>query len=65
MRNTAIILQNEYDNDRIEYGQIIKESLIPNGNDNITDEVWNLYNSQKVPDENLNKDVATIQRGEF
>ena len=39
--------------------------MIPKGNDDIIDEVWNVFNCQKVPDQNLNKNVATIQRGEF
>ena len=35
VRNTAIISQNYYDRVRIEYGQIIKELVIPKVNDDI------------------------------
>ena len=54
MRNTNIISQKEYDNGRVEYVNIIKESVIPKGNDVIIDEVWNIYTSQQFPDLKLN-----------
>ena len=39
--------------------------MIPKVNDDILYEVWNLFNRQKVPDQNLNKNVARMKRGEF
>ena len=32
---------------------------------NVVDEIWNVYNSQKFPVQKLNKNVATIQKREF
>ena len=55
LRNTDIISQNEYDNVRIEYEKIIKVSVIPKGNDVILYEIWNVYNSQKFPNQGWNK----------
>ena len=48
----------------MEYGNIVKESVTPKSNNVIFDEVWNVYNSQKVPEKKLNKKVETIQGGE-
>ena len=63
MRNTNIISQKEYDNGRVEYVNIIKESVIPKGNDVIIDEVWNIYTSQQFPDLKLNgKNGKTTNR---
>ena len=54
VRKTAIFSQNEHDNVRIEYGKIVKESVITKGNDVILNEVWNAHNIHKVTDRNLN-----------
>ena len=63
MRNTNIISQKEYDNGRVEYVNIIKESVIPKGNDVIIDEVWNIYTSQQFPDLKFNgKNGKTTNR---
>ena len=53
MRNTNIIYQQVYSDVGIEYGNMVKEPVTPNDND-VIDKFWNLYNSQKVPDEKLN-----------
>ena len=42
VRNTNIVSQKEYNDASNEYGQIVKESVIPNVNDMILDEVWNV-----------------------
>ena len=65
MKNTNIISQKEYDNSNMEYVQIVKESVTPNGNYVILNEVWNLYTSQKVSDSKLNLKSGNKKRGEF
>ena len=47
-RSINILSKQEYDDVWIEYVEIINSSVIPNDDDAIGD-VWNLYNSQKVP----------------
>ena len=42
MRYNKTISQKEYDIFSMEYKQILKEYVIPKGNDVILDEVWNL-----------------------
>ena len=54
MRNTNIISQKEYNNSKMEYVQIVKESVTPKRNYVILSEVWNVYTSQKVSDSKLN-----------
>ena len=49
----------------MEYVQIVKESVTPNGNYVILNEVWNLYTSQKVSDSKLNLKSGNKKRGEF
>ena len=44
-----MILKQEYDDVRIEYGEIINTSEISNGDDAI-DDVWNVYNHKKFTD---------------
>ena len=53
-RNTTIISQKEYDDVRMEYGIIVKKSVIPKGDDVMFDEVWNVYTIKKVHDHRLN-----------
>ena len=48
-RNTTNIYPKESDYVRIEYGDIIKEDVIPNDGDATLGEVWNFYNNQKFP----------------
>ena len=48
--NTSNIYQTEYDDSSMEYGKIIKEYVISKGNEAKTNEVWNVYTIQKVPD---------------
>ena len=55
MRNNNTISLKEYDIVRIEYVQVVKESVIPKGNSVVLNAVWNVYTSQKVPDPKLNK----------
>ena len=43
MRNNNTISLKEYDIVRIEYVQVVKESVIPKGNDTLLNEVWNVY----------------------
>ena len=44
----------KYDNFRIEYGDIVNESVTPKGDD-VIDGVLVAYNSHKVPDKKLVK----------
>ena len=53
-RSINILSKQEYDDVWIEYVEIINSSVIPNDDDAIGD-VWNLYNSQKVPDRKCGK----------
>ena len=40
----------------MECGKVVKESVIPKGNDTTLYEVYNIYTFQKVPDpDNINK----------
>ena len=48
-RNINTLSQKEQDNVRIEYGEIINESVITKGDD-VRYDVCYVYNSQKVPD---------------
>ena len=59
-RNITVISKQSYDHVRIEYGEIVNASVIPNSDGSI-DDFWNVYKSQKVPDKN----VANLQREEF
>ena len=61
----AITSQNEYDDVRIEYGQIINESVITKGDDDIRYEVYNVYKIHIFTHQDLNKNVATVQRTSF
>ena len=49
--------KQKYDNFRIEYGDIVNESVTPKGDD-VIDGVLVVYNSHKVPD----KKVVKLQR---
>ena len=49
----------------MEYVQIVKESAIPMVNDVRLTEFCNVYSSQKVLDQILNKNVETVKRGKF
>ena len=49
-RSTTIISQKEYNDAMIEYGQTVKESVVPRGDDAILHEVWNVYTIHKFPD---------------
>ena len=48
--DTAIIYQKEYDDFKMKYGEIVKESVVTQGYDAILDEVWNVCTINKVPD---------------
>ena len=48
--NETKLSQKEYGDFRIEYEEVIQESVIPKGNDETIDEVWNFYTIQKVTD---------------
>ena len=62
VRKNNIIYQHGYDTVRIKYEQVFKYSVIPKGSD-ARDKVWNVYNSQKFPDQKLNKKcVNNIKR---
>ena len=50
-RNITVLSEKEYDHIRTEYREIINASEISNGDDTI-DDVWNLYNHQKLSDKN-------------
>ena len=54
MRNTNIISQKEYNNSKMEYVHIVKESVTPKKNYVILSEVQNVYTSQKVSESKLN-----------
>ena len=42
------MFQREYDDDRIEYGIIVKEYVISKDNDVTLNEFWNVFTNQKV-----------------
>ena len=48
--NETKLSQKEYGDFRIEYEEVIQKSVIPKGNDETIDEVWNFYTIQKVTD---------------
>ena len=54
MRNTNIISQKEYNNSKMVYVHIVKESVTPKKNYVILSEVQNVYTSQKVSESKLN-----------
>ena len=58
MKNTNIISQKEYENSKMEYVKIVKESVTPKGNDVILNEVWNVFTSQKFSDSKLNLKIG-------
>ena len=47
-RNITVLSEKWYDHVRTEYEEIINASEISNGDDAISD-VWNEYNTEKVP----------------
>ena len=55
-------IKKKYDYVRIEYGKNIKLSASPKVNYDIPDGVWNVYNSERVPVQHLNKNVAAIKK---
>ena len=48
-RNMTFIYHKEYDIIRIEYGNIVNESIIMNGTDATVNEVCNVYTKNTVP----------------
>ena len=57
-RNATSISQKKYDNSRIEYGDIVKVSVIPQDTDATLNEVCNVYTNQKY----LNPDLKMVER---
>ena len=52
-RKTTNIYHLKYNDVRIKYGEIVKESVIPKNREEKIDEFWNLDTIQKVPDPNF------------
>ena len=62
-RNVTFIYLKEHDKVRIEYGKIVKESVIPEDTNATADEFWNVYKKKVVPNPVVRKIVEEKQRG--
>ena len=62
-RNVALIYQKEYENIRIEYGNIVKGSIITKDTGATVHEFLNVYKNNTVPNIVVRKIVEVKQRG--
>ena len=63
-RITTNIYQKENDSIRVEYGNIVQESVIPKDTDASIEEVWNFYTNRKVPNPDW-KNCGKKPKGRF
>ena len=54
----TVIYQNEFDKVRKEYGNIMKEYVIPKDNNAAVDEVWNFHAKKIVPHIGVRKNIS-------